>query len=70
MNVLYPFYTRARSYPFVLRSRNFRKRVEVGLKRAYLAKRWLELQLVYIPLLGRLRNRPKPELQRALAHSR
>jgi len=38
----YPCYTRARSYPFVLRSRNFINRVEVWLKRAYLAKRWLE----------------------------
>jgi len=34
--------SRVRSYPFVLRSRNFIKRVEVGLKRAYLGKRWLE----------------------------
>ena len=35
-------YTRARSYPFVLRYRNFIKRVKVRLKRAYLAKGWLE----------------------------
>ena len=42
---LYPCYTRVRSYPFVLCSRNVIKRVEVGLKRTYLAKRWLEYEI-------------------------
>jgi len=42
IDILYPCYNRTRFCPLVLRSRIFIKRVEVGLKRAYLAKRWLE----------------------------